>query len=273
MIRKIWTPVFGSLSNTIENELIDHVFSAGYTAPGTVYIGLSTADVLDDASGNAEPVGNAYARVAVLTTAWTAAASRAINNNATITFPKATGSWGTITHYAIWDAASGETAADLIGHGSLNTSKSIVVDNTPSIASGEIVVSFNAGDISTFLANELLDHLLGGDAYSTPNANIHLALSTADPTDAGSGLTEPSGNNYARKPFTDWVAASGGATSNNTDIVFNTPSGSWGLITHSAIMDALTSGNMLFYGTVTNQTPDNGDTVQFTAGDLDVAMT
>jgi len=273
MIRKIWTPVFGSLSNTIENELIDHVFNAGYTAPGTVYIGLSTADITDDASGNAEPASGAYARVAVLTTAWTAAASRAINNNATITFPKATGSWGTITHYGIWVAASGETAADLIGHGALNTSKAIVVDNTPSIASGEIVVSFNAGDISTFLANELLDHLLGGDAYSSPNANIHLALSTADPTDAGSGLTEPGGANYARKPFTDWTTASGGATENNTDIVFNTPSGSWGLITHSAIMDALTSGNMLFYGIVTNQTPDNGDTVQFTAGDLDVAMT
>ncbi len=272
MIRKIWTPVFGSLGDQIENELIDHVFNAGYTAPGTVYIGLSTADVLDDASGNAEPVGSAYARVAVIVTAWTAAASRAINNNAVITFPKATGSWGTITHYAIWDAATGETSADLIGHGALNTSKAIVVDNTPSIASGEIVVSFNAGDISTFLANELLDHLLGGDAYSTPAANIHLALSTADPTDAGPP-TEPSGQNYARKPFVDWAAAASGATTNNTDAVFNTPSGSWGLITHSAIMDALTSGNMLFYGTVTNQTPDNGDTVQFTAGDLDVAMT
>jgi hypothetical protein len=273
MIGKIWTPVFGSLGDEIENQLIDHVFNAGYTAPGTVYIGLSTADVLDDASGNAEPVGSAYARVAVLTTAWTAAASRAINNNATITFPKATGAWGTITHYAIWDASSGETSADLIGHGALNTSKAIVNDNTPSIASGEIVVSFNAGDISTFLADELLDHLLGGDSYSTPNADIHLALSTADPTDSGGSLAEPSGQNYARKAFTDWIAASGGATENNTDLIFNVPSGSWGLITHSAIMDAITGGNMLFYGTVTNQTPDNGDTVQFTAGDLDVSMT
>lgn len=273
MIKKIWIPVFGSLGDQIENELIDHVFNAGYTAPGTVYIGLSTADVTDDASGNAEPSGNNYARVAVLTTAWTTAASRAINNNATITFPKASGAWGTITHYAIWDAASGETSADLIGHGALNTSKAIVIDNTPSVASGEIVVSFNAGDISTFLANELLDHLLGGDAYSTPNANIHVALSTADPTDTGGSLAEPSGNNYARKPFTDFSTASAGATTNNTDAVFNTPSGSWGLVTHSAIMDALTAGNMLFYGTVTNQTPDNGDTVQFTAGDLDIAMT
>jgi hypothetical protein len=273
MIKRIWIPVFGSLSDTIENELIDHVFTAGYSAPGTVYIGLSTADVLDDASGNAEPVGSAYARVAVIVTAWTAAASRAINNNATITFPKATGAWGTITHYAIWDAASGETAGDLIAHGALNTSKAIVNDNTPSVASGEIIVSFNAGDISTYLANALLDHLLGGSAYSTPNATIHVALSTADPTDSGGSIAEPGGSNYARKPFTDWAAASGGATENSTDIVFNTPSGSWGLITYGAIMDALTSGNMLFYGTVTNQTPDNGDTVQYTAGDLDVSMT
>ena len=119
MIGKIWTPVFGSLSNTIENELIDHVFNAGYTAPGTVYISLSTADILDDASGNAEPGAGAYARVAVNTTGWTTAASRAINNNATITFPKATASWGTITHYGIWNHATnatglGDTVSDYV---------------------------------------------------------------------------------------------------------------------------------------------------------------
>ena len=87
----------GSISNYLENELLDHILGTGaYTKP-TVYVGLSTADPTDDASGNAEPSGNAYARVAH--SAWDAATSRATENTGTCTFPQATGSWGTITHW------------------------------------------------------------------------------------------------------------------------------------------------------------------------------
>ncbi|RKY08024.1 MAG: hypothetical protein DRP56_04780, partial [Planctomycetota bacterium] len=108
----------GSISDYLENELLDHVFGNGtYTVP-SIYIALSTADPTDDASGLAEPSGNGYARVAH--SSWNTAASRAIDNNGTITFPQATGSWGTITHYAIFDAA---TAGNMLAHGSLTDSK------------------------------------------------------------------------------------------------------------------------------------------------------
>ncbi len=34
----------GSVSDFLEGKLLDHIFNAAYTPPGTVYLGLSTAD-------------------------------------------------------------------------------------------------------------------------------------------------------------------------------------------------------------------------------------
>jgi len=258
----------GSISDYLENELLDHVFGNGaYSVPTHIYIALSTADPTDDASGLAEPSGNNYARKAHDT--WNTAASRALTNDGAITFNQASGSWGEITHYAIFDAL---TDGNMLAHGALSTSKTVVSGNTPSIADEEIEISFTSGGISTHLANELLDHVFKVGSYSPPT--IYIALSTANPGDDASGKSEPSGNGYAREACSGWDAAASGATENTAAITFDTPSGSWGEITHVAIMDALTNGNMLFYGTATpNQTPDNGDTVQYAAGDLDVSMT
>lgn len=257
----------GSISDYLELELLDHVFGVGaYTVPSNIYVALSTGDPTDDGSGLAEPSGNGYARKDH--NSWDAAAARLTENTGVITFAQATGAWGTITHYALFDAITG---GNMLAHGSLATSKSVVSGNTPSIADGEIEVSFNSGAISTHLANELLDHVFKVGSYSPPT--IYVALSTANPGDDASGLAEPSGNNYARKAHSAWDTAAAGATENTGAITFNTPSGSWGLITYCAIMDALTSGNMLWYGTATpNQTPDDGDTVQYADGDLDVSL-
>jgi hypothetical protein len=52
----------GSLSDYYEKKFLDHVFNVAFTAPSTLYIFLSTADPLDDASAVAEPSGFNYAR-------------------------------------------------------------------------------------------------------------------------------------------------------------------------------------------------------------------
>lgn len=268
----------GSLSDYAENAFVDHVLGTSTWTQPTIYIGLSTADPLDDASGIAEPVGNAYARVAH--SSWNAAATRAIDNNGAITFPQATGTWGTITHYFICDHATNTTFGtnvNLIAHGSLSTSKSVVSGNTPSIADTEISVSITAGAFTNYLVHEMLDHIFGVGSYTSPT--IAVGLSTSTPADAGTGVTEPSGNNYGRVTVAAWDAASGGLADNTNDITFNTPSGSWGTITYAIVADHAsnttwnTDVNLLMYGTVTNQAPDNGDTVKFPAGDLDVSIT
>jgi len=132
------------------------------------------------------------------------------------------------------------------------------------------------GSFGDNLENAVLSHIFGKGDYIPP-AHIFIALSTADPTDSGSGIAEPGGGtNYARKSTSpaDWNAASGGALDNANAITFVEVSGaSWGTITHFALFDLLTAGSMLAHGALTSpRTIESGDTASFAAGDLDVSL-
>jgi len=133
----------GSFSDYLENQLLDHVWSAAvYTPPVTLYVGLSTTDPLDDGSGITEPSGGAYARVAVTNNAtnWPAAVGGAKANGVAIQFPTATASWGVIGWFFISDAASG---GNMIGHAALTTSKTIDSGDTASFAIGDLDVTLD----------------------------------------------------------------------------------------------------------------------------------
>ncbi len=132
------------------------------------------------------------------------------------------------------------------------------------------------GSFGDYWEKKILDHIFNKAAYTAPT--IYVALSTADPTDTGSGLAEPSGNGYARKQTaaSDWNAATGTnptVTDNATALAFSEATGSWGTISHFALMDAPTGGNLLAYGSLTTpKAITAGDTAQFAAGDLDVQL-
>jgi len=127
----------GSFSNYWENKILDHIFGKASYTPPTIYVGLSIADPLDDASGLAEPTGNGYARVATSASDWNAASGGTIDNANTITFAEATGSWGTITHFALFDAA---TSGNMLAHGSLSQSKAINSGDTAKFDVGALDV-------------------------------------------------------------------------------------------------------------------------------------
>lgn len=131
-------------------------------------------------------------------------------------------------------------------------------------------------DYSDYLENELLDHWLGGADY-TRAATVYVALFTAAPSDSGGG-TEVSGNAYARAAVTnnatEWPAASGGSKSNANAITFTSPSGGgWGNVTHFALFDAASGGNMLAHSALDSaKTINDGDTVEFAASALTVTL-
>lgn len=129
---------------------------------------------------------------------------------------------------------------------------------------------------SNYLEEEILDHILGKTARNwTPPADLYVALSTANPTDDASGLVEPSGNGYARQAVSFNAAGADGATENTAQLTFGPcTTTSWGTITHFAIFDAATNGNMLYYGQLTaSKTIDVSDSLVVAAGDLDIAET
>ncbi|GJL55827.1 MAG: hypothetical protein NPIRA02_29590 [Nitrospirales bacterium] len=130
-------------SNYLENKLLDHVFGGGdFTRPATVYFALSIANPTEDASGLTEPSGNAYARVAVTNNAtnFPAASGGSKSNGSVVTFPQSTGSWGTITHYAIMDASSD---GNMLDYGALTASKAVGASETISFAIGAYTVTMD----------------------------------------------------------------------------------------------------------------------------------
>jgi len=131
----------GSFTDFLENELLDHVFgNAAYQPSGTLHVGLSTTTISDDGTGDTEPVGNNYARASVTNNAtnWPAAAAGAKANGTDITFNQASGSWGTITYFAIYDHPTG---GNMLGYGDLTTSKTIVNGDTPKFSTGDLDIT------------------------------------------------------------------------------------------------------------------------------------
>lgn len=137
--------------------------------------------------------------------------------------------------------------------------------------------------LSTYLANEILDHTLKNTAY-TPPATVYIALFDASAVLANilagtlTGEISNTGTAYVRKPITFSIAASK-ATSNSADITFDTATADWdtggGIVTYGAVMDSVThgAGNVLFAGTLTTaKAVTNGDTFKINAGDLDIAL-
>ena len=134
-----------SFSTYLEKGVLDHIFmQAALSQPTNVYVALCTAAPADNDTGSTivEPSGNAYARVSTAAADWTVATDASNNTTAenanVITFPTATGSWGTVTHVAICDAATG---GNVLAYGTLTTPKAIATDDTASFAAGSLVIT------------------------------------------------------------------------------------------------------------------------------------
>jgi hypothetical protein len=119
----------------------------------------------------------------------------------------------------------------------------------------------------------LLDFLMTAGTATRPTA-WYIALYTAAPNDAGGG-TEVSGGGYARKTVAWDAAASPGGTTQNTGVVTWTASGgAFGTVTHIGIHSASSgAGNLLWHGAMTaSKTVNDGDTLEFAAGNIDLAI-
>lgn len=136
---------------------------------------------------------------------------------------------------------------------------------------------------SNWAENKIADHVFRGVAWTAPTA-LHVALFTAAPSDAGGG-TEVTGGSYARVNLapstTNWAATNAagstvnpsagtsGTTSNNVAITFPTATADWGTVTHVAIFDAATAGNMVVWGALTSpQVVNSGGTFSFAISQL-----
>ena len=136
--------------------------------------------------------------------------------------------------------------------------------------------------LTHYASNKVLD-LIAGRANSVQlgSTSLFVGLSTTTPVAAGTNVTEPSGNGYARvligaygqtATYKVGTAASGAST--NTDIIFfPEATGAWGSCTYFLIYDAVSGGNLIAFGALTAPiSPVSGDVPIVRVGDLDITL-
>lgn len=251
-------------SDYLEAEIAELIFGiSAFSAPANVYIGLFTA-APSDSGGGTEVTGGSYARAAVTNdaTKWDLIAGN-IENQDAITYATATANWGTVTHFGIFDAASG---GNLLWHGALTSSSTVNNGGTYRIAVGDISITFATG-VSNYLRDSILNHCFGIAAWTVP-ATLYTRLYTSNPTAAGGG-TQVSGSGTAYAPEavtnngTSW-ARTVNEVDNSNAIQFDEATASWGTVTAAALWDSASAGNLILWNALTSpQTVNNGDTFGF----------
>lgn len=134
-------------------------------------------------------------------------------------------------------------------------------------------------EFSDYMENLIINHMLRAQAY-TP-VTVYVALFTAvTGLEADNPTAEISGNAYARQAAGLSNAVGDGVSSNAGDITFPvaTP-GTWGLITHVALVDHISNTTwgsnvhvLMWTQLDANKQIDANDQFKILAGDLDVTV-
>jgi hypothetical protein len=125
-------------------------------------------------------------------------------------------------------------------------------------------------EMSNYLENALINATLRNTAFTSPST-IYIGLYTSDPTDANTG-TEVSGGSYSRTAVT-MGAPSNGVSLNTAAVEFPQATGSWGTVGWIGILDASTSGNLLYHTPLdVSKTISTGDIFKIAIGSLSVTL-
>lgn len=125
-------------------------------------------------------------------------------------------------------------------------------------------------EMSNYLENALINATLRNTTFTSPTT-VYVGLYTSDPGEGNTG-TEVSGGSYARVAVT-FGAPSNGVSTNSASVTFPTATGTWGTVSHIGILDALTSGNLLYYTPLdASKTIASGDVFTISTGNLSVTL-
>jgi hypothetical protein len=143
--------------------------------------------------------------------------------------------------------------------------------------------------MTNYLENKLVDHIFRNTAFAMPSiVAVGLMTAVSDPEVPTLSEVSTSGTGYGRvqvgPSVSTWKSTNGttsgvssgtnGTTSNAAPVQFAAPTGNWGVVTHFGVFDALTGGNCLFIGTLSQpKTVNSGDAApQFQADALGVTL-
>lgn len=265
-----------ALSDYLENKLLDHLVKAtAFSSPATLYVGLFTADPGESGVSNELTIGTgAYARAVVTNNnvnfpLCPIGVAPVKSNGAVIQFPTSTTNWGTITHWAIYDAS---TAGNMIAHGAFTRSYSAVIGDAPKIAVGALSLSFTkstAGGLTEYAQRSLLDLVFGGTTFTTPSA-VYVGIGTGISVE---NIIEWTESSYSRQSIEFGSASGGVSTNSNLETLTSNVIDAAVSLTHFGIWDDPSAGNLLVVGPVaTSRAVGLGDTATFPASSFTVTL-
>jgi len=128
------------------------------------------------------------------------------------------------------------------------------------------------GAFSDYLETKLLDYTLRGTGYTAPTS-VWVGLCTGA-CSSDSTAAEADAGTYARKQITFDAASTSSIKSNSATITFDPATGtSWGVISGYGIYDASSSGNLMYYSTLSTPVTCNvGDTLEFAGSAITVTL-
>lgn len=119
--------IMGNVFKTKENP----------TLPNKVYLGLSSTAPAVDGSGVSEPLASAgYERVEL--TNLGEPSNGVISNDSEISFPESSASWGTVTHFVLYDAP---TNGNLLMFNVLSQSRSVETATIVMVKTGSLKIT------------------------------------------------------------------------------------------------------------------------------------
>jgi len=101
---------------------------------------------------------------------------------------------------------------------------------------------------TTYFQNVVMGNLFKTKTSPALPTAYYIGLSSTTPTVAGA-CTEPStiGTGYARVQLSNLSEPTNGVITNSAAVSFPESKTDWGTMTHYAVFDAATGGNLLFY--------------------------
>lgn len=138
-----------------------------------------------------------------------------------------------------------------------------------------------ANAATTYLENKLLSLIFKNNAgsFSSPGNSIYVGLATAVSDAEAGSLTEATFGSYARQQVTaaNWTLASSSTDQqtikNAANIEFPASTGTTNTVTHAFIVDAASSGNILFIGALdASKTIATGDIFRINTNNLTIEL-
>lgn len=113
--------------------------------------------------------------------------------------------------------------------------------------------------VTTYFKNLLANHIWHTSAETALPTTYYLALSSTEPLEDGTGVTEPSTtSSYARIALANLADAVNGIVKNISSLVWDELTSNQGTVSYWALFDASTGGNLLMSGAIDEKHLDSG---------------